>query len=329
MSVSAQTPTHAPASFSSLPYELREQIWLYTLPPRMIYIHQHEVYPLLTKHVELLDEQGLEIEHDEPCKVSVLFNYSIYTQDTTPASAFAIYAKETIASLEKESNTSSDNLTRKWDLQGLQKFKFKSSGPPAALNVCRESRDLAIRKGYVLAFKPVNLENEGSEPCGKGIWVDFERDMVMFNTKLRHWLIHSRTELIEFLGVLMILLPEDAARIKRIALCGDLISTLETLGDCREEVTNGDDSEWRRFPGYPSLKEIWVDDELSVDNHEEDHTQSLTHTPRPLFTGNEQAVEEFLKARLVRNSEHAISITWPWGVPSFKVVRGETWKEYF
>ncbi|PVH79297.1 hypothetical protein DL98DRAFT_516183 [Cadophora sp. DSE1049] len=326
MSTSVQTSIVEPASFSALLYELREQIWLYTLQSRLIYLHLHEVYPKAPDDIELLEEQGQPIPHHEQRRISALFNYSIYFPDTTPANAFALYAKDTIASLETKRNSHSGGTTWRWNLED---FKLKSPGPPAALNVCRESREIAIKKGYVLAFKPVNLKRKGNSPEAKGIWVDFERDTIMFNTKPRHELMHPRTDLYEFLLLLMKVLPEDVARIKSIALRGDLIGILETLKDCREEVINSEVSEWQRFPGYSSLKQIWVDDEFHVDRHERNHTRSLTHTPSPLFKGNEQAMEEFLKARLVRNDMYANPPIWPWGVPLFKVVRGEGWKEYF
>lgn len=321
---SAQTLKLGSASFSSLPFELREQIWLYTLPPRLIYLHLHEVYQLAT------DDLKLRVGHDSPNldyvprTASVIFNHSIYSQGTTPAEAFALYAKETIASLEIKRKLHLESTSDIWDLND---FKFEIPAPPAALVVCRESRQIAIRKGYVIAFRPVNLKTKGNKTEEKGIWVDFEHDIIMFNTIPRHESTHPRTELYDLLRLLMEVVPEDVARIRNLALRGDLISVLETLRACGESVINGGDSEWHRFSGYRNLKHILVDDEFN--SHERYRSQSPTRTPSPLFRGNEQAVEEFLKARLIRNDMYANPSVWPWGIPSFKVVRGEAWKEYF
>lgn len=237
-----------------------------------------------------------------------------------------MYAKEAIASLEMKKNSQPDSTPGEWDLKD---FNNESPEPPAALNVCRESRQVAIRKGYVLAFKPVCLKMKGKKSERKGIWVDFERDTIMFNTIRQHELPQPRVELYDFLRLLMEFDPEDAALIKNLALRGDLISVLETLRACGQWVTNGEISEWQRFSGYRNLKHIWVDDEFHYDSHERYRPHSQTGTPSPLFKGNERAIEDFLKARLVRSDRYANLPVWPWGIPSFKVVRGVAWKDYF
>ena len=323
---SAQTSKIESASFSSLPFELREQIWLYTLPPRLIYVHLHEVFPLAHDDAELQEEQDSPSLDYVPRTAPVIFNLSIYSQGTTPAEAFALYAKETIVSLEIKRTLHPESTSDVWDLND---YKFKIPAPPAALVVCKESRQIAIRQGYVLAFRPVNLKMKGNKTEEKGIWVDFERDMIMFNTIPRHESTYPRTELHDLLRLLMAAIPDDVARIRSLGLRGDLISVLETLRACGESVTNGESSEWHRFSGYRSLKHIWVDDEFHFDSHERYRPQSQTGTPSPLFKGNEQAVEDFLKARMIRNDMYANSPVWPWGIPSFTVVRGEAWKKYF
>ncbi|MAD85550.1 MAG: hypothetical protein CL912_21530 [Deltaproteobacteria bacterium] len=326
MTASAQTSKFESTSFSSLPFELREQIWLYTLPPRLIFLHPSEVYPPSTDDAEFLEHQDSLLSDHASRTASILFNYSVYSQGTTPAEAFALYAKETIASLEMKKNSQPDSTPGEWDLKDLNN---ESPEPPAALNVCRESRQVAIRKGYVLAFKPVCLKMKGIKSERKGIWVDFERDTIMFNTIRQHELPQPRAELYDFLRLLMEFDPEDAALIKNLALRGNLISVLETLRACGQWVTKGEISEWQRFSGYRNLKHIWVDDEFHYDSHERYRPHSQTGTPSPLFKGNERAIEDFLKARLVRSDRYANPPVWPWGIPSFKVIRGVAWKDYF
>ncbi|KAG4444162.1 hypothetical protein IFR05_000391 [Cadophora sp. M221] len=310
-----------PAFFSSLPFELREQIWLYTLQPRMIYLHPHAIYP--PQRVDAAGTMGTELSQVESKITSLLFNHSIYSHDTTPADAFSVYAKELESCFERKGKRTGILGHSEIDPEDC---KLTSPGPPAALNVCSESRSTAIRKGYVLAFRGIGVGERGIRTQEKGLWIDFQHDLIMLDTTIRLAVMHQEANTDQALQLLMDCLPEDASRIKSIALRGNLIAALRALKlPCNGPVVGGEDGEWQRFLGYPSLRHIWVDDEFHVDSPGSSHER----VPSPLFLGNEQAVEEFLFARLTRSPLSVRSPSWPWGVPSIKVVRGEAWKNYF
>lgn len=313
-----QNPSFEPANFSSLPFELREQIWLYTLQPRMIYLHPHAMYP--PQSIDETDTMGTVAE---PTMMSLLFNHSIYSHDTTPAEAFSLYAKELESCLEKKG--------KKAGVLGHSEvnpedFKLPNPGPPAALNFCTESRRIAIRKGYVLAFRGIDVEDGTIQTQEKGVWTDFKQDLIMLDTTIRPSVMPRQASSDQPLQLLTDYLPEDASRIKSMGLRGNIIGAWRAMKlSCKGPVVGGQEGEWQRFLGYPSLRHIWVDDEFHVDSP----GSTLERVPSPVFLGNEQAMEGFLLARLTRSPLSVRPPRWPSGVPSIKVVRGEAWGEYF
>ena len=77
----SQTLTSRPqsANFSSLPSEIRQQIWLLTLAPRLIYLHSHKTLSSLAKGNRHKSLRTI---------TSIQFSHSLYSPDCTPASHF-------------------------------------------------------------------------------------------------------------------------------------------------------------------------------------------------------------------------------------------------
>lgn len=116
---------------------------------------------------------------------------------------------------------------------------YKSADPPAALYVCRESRAIATRRGYVLAFKGVDRQLEEdklywqkNDLSHKGVWVGLEQDLIMLDALYRPWM-YSKCAPLEPLVLLNKFFPYDVKRIKRLALGGDPGGILRALrGNC-------------------------------------------------------------------------------------------------
>lgn len=67
-----------PSAFESLPFEIREQIWLETLTPRLIYLHPHE--RLSPPHNDLEHDKTIDGQRSG---LSVRFNYSVHHPSNT------------------------------------------------------------------------------------------------------------------------------------------------------------------------------------------------------------------------------------------------------
>ncbi len=104
-------------------------------------------------------------------------------------------------------------------------LEYKNSRAPPALYVCRESRKLAIKEGYVLTFKGVDKNLTGEDKVfwdrnhvgDTGIWVDFENDLIIFDGMYRTS-VPSKCSPIQSLKLLTIFAPQEVRLMKRIAL---------------------------------------------------------------------------------------------------------------
>ncbi|CZR66479.1 uncharacterized protein PAC_16380 [Phialocephala subalpina] len=313
--------SNSPSAFETLPYEIREQIWLETLVPRLIYIHPHRrIAP------PFYDPQSDEILDSKRHTISVRFNCSLHSQSATPAQAFADYASFAAPNLPKVDRMDGDSLTFD-DILAKQPLTYKSTDPPAALYVCQESRAIALRRGYVLAFKGVDLRLEAEDRKywqknhlgDKGVWIDFEHDLIMLDALYRPWM-YSKCAPHEPLVLLHKFAPGDVKRIKRLALGGNPGGILRALrGNCIP-VSHG--QRWRTAwqwwvgMGFDNLEEIWIDDEFE-DKRDEQwdgwHSQKDAEAQYHNVLG-------LGKSKLP-------NCTSP--VPQVKVFRGEEWHAHF
>lgn len=262
---------HFPSAFESLPFEIREQIWLETLVPRLIYLHPHR---RIAPHE--YDHERDEILDSPRPTVAVRFNHSLYTASATPAQAFADYASFAVPNPPKNDRMDGESL--EYDqILAKQPLAYKSADPPAALYVCRESRALALRRGYVLSFKGVDrrLEQEDKEYWqknnlgDKGVWVDFEHDIIMLDALYRPWM-YSKCASLEPLVLLHKFAPAEVKSLKRLALGGNSSGVLQALrGQFRpapyihgQRPRPSLPRQWPFVMGFVKLEEIWIDDGL-------------------------------------------------------------------
>ena len=325
------TPTEAePACFNSLPLEIRQEIWALTLTPRLIYLHPHQ--RLAPPHWDPEKDQTYDRYRYTS---SVRFNHSIHSPKETPATAFREYAE--FATTEYRDRVDIGRLGPSYKVtmgetavhKGTKPFEWrkepKGGRAPPALYLCRESRELALKRGYVLAFKgwlerrvdddfyyewhkEVRREERAfwarNKLDEKGIWINFEADMVMLDFMWRAGM-YPKCSNRSFLKLMKIYVPGDLARIQRLAIGGtheDLMGTAVSDGSAY---------------GLESLREIWYDDEFGAEDvgHEEFYkdkfrANSRTGRARPprKFSNAEAALEKLkektaIDVRLVRGSE--------------------------
>ncbi|KAH6672130.1 hypothetical protein B0J14DRAFT_655023 [Halenospora varia] len=303
-------PAPEPTTFHSLPFELREQIWMETLTPRLIYLHPSKRH-VLTDY----DPAKRCTEDSRHCVVSVRFNHSVHTPGITPAEEFRSYSS--FALPEPSTIWEGDLPPQEEQAKFMvgRPLQYNSADPPAALYVCSESRQAAIRKGYVLAFRGKDLHLEGEDKeyweknnlGEKGVWVDFERDMIMVDVSLDPD-PHPRCESLRPLRLMKSYARRDTRRVQRLAL-GDTCRRPEMA---RQSWRQG----WMRSIGFKALEEIWVDDEFS----------QLS----PILSGPERA-----ESRITTEMERGMSF-FPkvenaeiLPLPVVKVVRGAQWDEHF
>lgn len=310
-----------PSAFESLPFEIREQIWFETLVPRLIYLHPHR---RLAPHD--YDSECDEILDSLRPTVSVRFNYSLHTPSATPARAFADYASFAIPNPPKNNRMNSESL--KYDrVLAKQPLAYQSADPPAALYVCRESRSIAMRRGYTLAFKGVDRRLEEVDKqywqkntlSDKGVWIDFEHDLIMLDAMYRLWM-YSKCAPLEPLVLLNKFFPDDVKRIKRLALGGHPGGILRALrGNCIP-VPHGQRwrTAWQWWVGmrFDNLEEIWIDDEFE---EERDEQWDSWHSQK-------DAEAQYSNA-LGMGKSKLPNCTSP--IPQVRVVRGEDWHTHF
>lgn len=318
-------PAPEPTTFHSLPFEIREQIWMETLTPRLIYLHPSKRH-ILTDY----DPTKRCTEDSRHCVVSVRFNHSVHTPGVLPGDEFRSYSS---FALPEPSTIWEEDLPSQGEQAKFmvgRPLQYRSADPPAALYVCSESRRAAIRKGYVLAFRGKNLHLEGEDKeyweknnlSEKGVWVDFERDMIMVDVSLNPD-PHPRCESLRPLRLMKSYARRDTRRVKRIALGGPMSKILKAMRGKHVRIPQrpemaqyGWRQGWMRSIGFKALEEIWVDDEFSQIS--------------PVLSRPEQA-----ESRITTEMERGMSF-FPkvadadiQPLPIVKVVRGAQWDEHF
>ncbi|KAF4635274.1 hypothetical protein G7Y89_g2826 [Cudoniella acicularis] len=324
----APPPTTKPAfdsdrkktTFHSLPYELRELIWLATLTPRLIYLHPHK------RHILTDYDPAVRCTPESRHRVlSVRFNHSVHIPGEIPATKFKAYSSFAIPDPNKiweEGQKPSQEEQAKFMV--MRPLKYENAKPPPALYVCSESREVAIRKGYVLAFKGSDRHLEGEDKeywernflGDKGVWVDFERDMIMLDVSLEPD-PHPRCESLRPLRLLKSYARRDTKRVKRLALGGHIGTALKAMKGKRIVTMSSaiDRQGWLRSLGLKSLEEVWVDDDFKG--------RILMRSPEEV----EKRIVNDMKSGMSYHftDQAALDVV----LPKVKVVRGAQWDQYF
>ena len=317
-------------TFSSLPAELRQKIWLLTLQPRVLYlnIHMCVAYPAW-------DEDG-EILGGFNRLVSVSFSSKTAKISQLPRSAFEEYSKyvdHKSFNLDSTSNQATTYL-RNNSMVAAKPWSVKNSRGPVALEVCSESRGVALKR-YEFAFGGVFLspESEDKEEWdrtrlgGKRIWVDFKQDIIFIDTIYRPR-IHARCPPQNPLGILRRYAPEDSNRIRRLAL-GSTWDFSPTGGGELMGVLRGRQISARGVPVWRRKAE-WLLDfddvvELLVDDRFKDHEGTEMN-----LSLNGKSEENFIADDIterMRDGRRRCT-EWTADVPLVKIIRGAAWASY-
>lgn len=207
-------------SFSSLPLELRQKIWLLTLQPRVLCLHIHQ--RLEPPHY---NEDGFIDGFRKT--VSVNFTAQTATPSLLPSAVFSEYANYVAPDSRTLDiylgNKISYNL-RYEKVLATRPLSVRNSRGPVALEVCSESREVAMKR-YELAFAGTNLALEAKDKKEwdkkafgeKKIWVDFEQDIIVVDAMWRP-LKYSKCAPLRPLGLLRRYALEDSRKIRRLAL---------------------------------------------------------------------------------------------------------------
>jgi hypothetical protein len=346
-------------TFNSLPLEIREEIWAATLTPRLIYIHPHQRLSPPHWDGKYLDD-GMRITQ------SVRFNFSTHAPHETPATAFKAYSEFALGRVQNgERVRFCDLMEREMNpvekahlhaTRPLEWWKEPRSGkPPPALYICRESRAVALRNGYEIAFKGWLANKDGEREhewqkylegedlefwernalSKKGIWVNFERDVFMFDALLRdgRYLMWSQQNP---LALLRRYARKDTQRIQGLAL-GAIYRTMGVIlrGQAIEHPSQEGSWKWQ-LPGFDSLTDIWMDDEFEAEEigHEEYYKNAVrmprvASYPVPTFKirdAKDARRDFWVKMQHIRPSHFE---GWQAVLPEIRVVRGLGWNEYF
>ena len=181
--LSAEPESQAPfkASFSCLPLEIRQKIWLLTLQPRVLYLHIHQ--RIEPPHYD--EEHGFVDGFRKT--VSVNFTAQVATSTVPPSVAFNEYA----GYVAPDPMTLDVGLDRDKsyllyaNILATRPWSIKNSRGPVALQVCSESRAVGMKRyelgfaGTNLAIEPADKEEWERKGFGeKRIWVDFKHDII-------------------------------------------------------------------------------------------------------------------------------------------------------
>jgi hypothetical protein len=332
---SFQSPKHESqhepkASFSSLPLELRYKIWLLTLQPRVLYLHIHQ-------RIEPPPYDGDDFIDGPRKTVSVSFTAQVAMLPLLPSEVFEKYANYVApdpTTLDVDRSNEKIYDLHYANVVATRPLSIKNSRGPVALEVCRESREVAMKR-YELAFAGTNRALEPTEEqewnkkgfSEKRIWVDFERDIIFIDAIWRDRK-YSKCAPHNPLGLLRRYAREDAKKIRRLALGtslnfgwggGQLIHNLRG-----SHIPMGGGApvwqrRWEWFWGLDSVVELFVDDHFK--------SQGEQHESGYLNGAKEE--EWIAKAIAERMREGRKGCPeWIAEVPLVKVVRGSAWAAY-
>lgn len=227
----AGRPTVEPTSFSTIPYELRRQIWILTFQPRFLCLHadQHAAPPSF-------DGKGPGGDAYRPVTVA----FTLTAAEGPPSRVFRecdnhktepVVGVDGIGEVRGEEN-------RECGLLPL----LRSTPGPVALHVCAESRQMALER-YQLAFPPTwrdmvavnkywNISAHGtlrgsskafykSSTGEEGTWIDFQRDTVVIDRAWRPRSPDLRNFVEDPVHILALFAKKDARKIVKLAIGGD------------------------------------------------------------------------------------------------------------
>lgn len=320
--------SNPPPTFSSLPQEIRDDIWLQTLTPRFLYIHQHREYSPPLRHTI----PKLEREVGDVTITAIRFTHTTSSPPITPGAAFKAYADASARNRASPSAASPH---------------ARSDAPPTALLVCRESRNLALKNGYVLAFQDISPrpQNPTGNPSAdvtrpackhivtnylgpRSIWINFSRDTVMFDLVNRPGAYprFSEPEDISPFPLLAQHHASDLAQIRYLALGGSLASIIDTLKAGGGGRTLPPTAWWAKL-GMDALSECYADDEFEVEGSEGGRAEYYRWSGDAGMAGvRSYRLSEKGEAlrRLVERVE-MIGVAGAGPKPRLSIVRGEEW----
>ncbi|KAJ8059294.1 hypothetical protein OCU04_012258 [Sclerotinia nivalis] len=213
---------HTPASFNSLPVEIREEIWKLTLTPRVICLHTHyPVQPLTpipiknplppSKYHSSFTGRVIDPSNDITEEFFKLDK--VIDPNGSPRQIGGILAWQ-----PPLAEAYDDRYKVKYDSTRDQRARsLKNSRGPVALEVCLESRTLALKR-YEFGFEmAVDYENEKGT---RGVWVDWERDVIVLD--LAVWekmaMAHPYARFDFPLRALPIVAPREMDKIQKLVL---------------------------------------------------------------------------------------------------------------
>jgi hypothetical protein len=318
------------ASFSSLPLELRQKIWLLTLQPRVLYLHIHQ-----RLEPPRYDEDGF-IDGFRKI-VSLSYTAQVATLSLLPSEAFSEYASFVAPDptiLDVDLGNDGRYHERYANVLATRPFSIKNSRGPVALEVSSESREWAMRR-YELAFAGTNL---GLEPKDreewdrkgfgeKRIWVDFEQDIIFVDAM---WRVrkYSKCAPLNPLGLLREYAPEESKKTHRLALGtswasgiggSEIMKALHGSKVPKGENGQSLEGRWEWFWGFNNVEELLVNDFFKRQRNESDLGVVG-------WLEDENTVAMVIEEAMTEGREDCPE--WTAEVPRVKVVRGSAWAAY-
>ncbi|KAF8852449.1 hypothetical protein BDZ45DRAFT_110758 [Acephala macrosclerotiorum] len=243
--------THA--SFSNLPPEIRQEIWRLSFEPRVLCLHIH----------------ARELDYNSRKNLAVSFTCTVLDSRSgqTPDD---IFAERSEATPQVPKDT--------------REINSKSLGPtslgPVHLYICWESRAVALRR-YELAFTEAEDLEQGKQRLRsrqdvalkdwdsrnswqKGIWVDFERDIVLLDLlRQRRHDIHIPVRTMTTLWFFKIYARREVQKIRRFAIGGNWLCEKAIWGEFYKTLTQpGPNPNCIR--AFKNLRELLVDDSFRI-----------------------------------------------------------------
>ncbi|CZR62142.1 uncharacterized protein PAC_12039 [Phialocephala subalpina] len=263
----------ASASFSSLPPEIRQEIWLLSFEPRVLCLHMHQrIAPRQS------DYDPHQLDYNSRIVLAVSFTCTALGSRSvqTPDDIFAERSKaipQVPTTYIKEMHTKSPGPTSLGTVQ---------------LYVCRESRAVAMRR-YELAFggtikkefqrvkqnldprQKVALEDwESRKLWEKRIWVDFDNDIILMELVPRRRDMPVPAPTMTTLWSLNIYAREEVRKIRRLAIGGNWLhegAIWREMGPVFAFVGTTPPKRGRNpncIEAFKKLRELVVDDSFQI-----------------------------------------------------------------